>query len=156
MDRMINWKKMCGWELADPVDIESLAALGLDRGPRPGAVVPPHCCRWQIPMHLLLKLDHFDWNDLIRGASGTNDGRDGKGIDIAGEFDAAAYRRWRGHWLSESRHTFAECDSSCGIKSALEKSASAQHFLQPRLMLILCGEVFITSVLCNCRRESFN
>lgn len=152
MDRMINGKKMCGWELADPVDIESLSTLHFDRRSRPGAVVPPYCCRWQVPVHLLLKLDHFDLNDLIRVASGTDYARDGKGIDITGQFDAAAYGKWRGHWLCESRYTFAECDSSCGIEAALEESASTQHSSEAKLTVILCREVFITSVLRNLRR----
>jgi hypothetical protein len=75
---------MCGGELADPVNIEILAALRLDRRPRPHAVVSPYCCGREVPMRLLLELKHFDFNDLTGLTRGTDYGRDGEGVDIAG------------------------------------------------------------------------
>ena len=56
--------------------IERSATLRLDRGARPGAVVSPYCCGWEVAMQLLLELDHFDldqshrtcqWNGLQVG-----------------------------------------------------------------------------------------
>jgi hypothetical protein len=78
VDRVIDWKKMCGWELADPVDVEDLATLRLNRGARPGAVVSPYCCGRQIPMNLLSELEHFDLDNFTGLVCGANYRRDGE------------------------------------------------------------------------------
>jgi hypothetical protein len=92
VDRVIDRKKMCDGELANPVDVEGSPTLRLDGGPRPRAVVSPNRCGREVPMRLLLKLEHFDFNGLPNLTGGPNDWRDGEGIDVAGKLDTAAYR----------------------------------------------------------------
>jgi len=62
-------------------------------------------------MHLLLELAHFDIDDLVGFACGMNHGRDNQRIDVAGEFDAAAYLRGRGHHLCEDRRALVQGES---------------------------------------------
>ena len=89
---VIDRKKMRAREFAGPVDVDSLRTLRLDRGAGPSAVVSPYRCRWEISMHLLLELKHFDFNDLSRLAGRADYRRDEERIDVAGEFDAASNR----------------------------------------------------------------
>jgi hypothetical protein len=96
-------------------------------------------------MDLLLELEHFDLDDLTGLACGANYRRDGEWIDVAAQFDATAYRSWRGHRLSECRYTLIEGNFGCGIETTLQKSASTQHYSEPKLILISSEEIFITS-----------
>jgi hypothetical protein len=64
VDGVIDRKKMRWGELADPVDAERLAALGFDGWTGPGSVISPEGCWREISMHLLLKLAHFEDDDL--------------------------------------------------------------------------------------------
>jgi hypothetical protein len=45
-------------------------------------------------MYLLLELEHFDFDDLIGCTSQADYRWDGERIDVAGQFDAAAYGSW--------------------------------------------------------------
>src|SRR5882757_10269749 len=101
---------MCGRKLADPVNIETFAALRFNRGPRPRSVVPPDRCRGEIPMQLLLELNYLDLNDLTRIACGVDYTGNGERINIARQFHITTYRSWRGHRLSKSWEPLAEGD----------------------------------------------
>jgi hypothetical protein len=59
-------------------------------------------------MHLLLELAHFNGDDLVGLPCGMNYLRDRQRIDVAGEFDAAANLKGRGHQLSKSGHALVE------------------------------------------------
>ena len=146
---------MRGGEFTNPIDIKSLVALGLDRRPGPGAVVPPYRSSGKISMHLLLELEHCDFNGLVRLARGTDYRRDGEVIDVASKFDAATYWSWRGHRLPKSWQSFTERNSGRRIETLLEKAASAQHCSKPELTLIEVGEVFIRSISMRFRPRSF-
>jgi hypothetical protein len=143
---MIDRKKMCVGEFAEPVNTKGLATLRLDSRAGPGAVISPYRCRGKVSMHLLLELDHFDLDNLSGFACGADYGREGEWIHIAGKSDAATYQSGCGHRLTENWYTFAECNSGCRIEAALEKSTSVQHRSKPKPMFIFVGGVFIRSV----------
>jgi len=55
-------------------------------------------------MHLLLELTHLDVDDFSGLVCCTDDGRDGEWIDVASEFDTAAYLRGGRHGLLHRGH----------------------------------------------------
>ena len=85
---------MCSRKPADPFDIEGLATLRFDGRAGPRTVVSPYRGGGEISMYLLLELEHFDFDDLTGLASWTDYRWDGERIDVAGQFDAAAYWSW--------------------------------------------------------------
>jgi len=94
VDRMIDREKMCGGKLADPVDVDGAATLRLDGGAGPRTVVAPYRGGGEISMYLLLELEHFDFDDLTWRASWADYRWDVERIDVAGQFDVAAYGSW--------------------------------------------------------------
>jgi hypothetical protein len=54
-------------------------------------------------MNLVLKLGHFDFNELASFARSADHRGNWERIDIAVEFDATTYRNRRGHDLIECR-----------------------------------------------------
>lgn len=94
-------------------------------------------------MHFLLELTHFYVDDLARSSRRADNRRDGQGIDVWNKSDSAANLSRRCHSLLHRVHGSAESKASGGREATLEKAASAQHRIRPRLDGIFARGGFI-------------
>src|ERR1700678_1503355 len=62
VNRVVQWKKVLGWEFIDPLDRDRLAFADFESWSRPHAVVSPHLRRRKIAMRFMTERAHMDWN----------------------------------------------------------------------------------------------